>query len=309
MKVAVVGSGLIGQAWAIVFARGGCEVTLWDGDPAALEKAKPLIDGQLADLASHGLIDDAAAILARIQPHAELAGALRGAAYVQENLPERVPLKQEIFARLDTLADPKAVLASSTSSIPASAFTEHLTGRDRCLVAHPVNPPYLVPVVEICGAPWTSSAAVDSTWALMEKVGQKPVRVRKELEGFILNRLQGALLREAFRLVQQGYVDADGLDVTIREGLGLRWAFIGPFETIDLNAPGGLADYCERYGPLYHSIAQQQTDTAPWPPELVADVNAQRRALLPESELAERRIWRDRQLMRLAAVKRAAGNP
>lgn len=301
MKIAVVGAGLIGQAWAIVFARGGHEVALWDGHEEALKQAPLVIADLVADLQAAGLVTDSGALLSRIRVEHTLEDAIAGAGYVQENLPERLAMKQEIFARLDELADEEVVLASSTSSIPASAFTESLPGRRRCVIAHPVNPPYLVPVVEICGAPWTESQTIQKTWDLMQQVDQQPVHVKKELEGFVLNRLQGALLREAFRLVEQGYVDVDGLDATIRDGLGLRWAFMGPFETIDLNAPGGLADYAQRYGPLYQSIATQQTDTSPWSDALIQAVDGERRAKLPKEQLAQRRQWRDRRLMAMAA--------
>ncbi|MFO7748445.1 MAG: 3-hydroxyacyl-CoA dehydrogenase [Orrella sp.] len=301
MKIAVVGAGLIGQAWAIVFARGGHEVALWDGHEEALKQAPLVIADLVADLQAAGLVTDSGALLSRIRVEHTLEDAIAGAGYVQENLPERLAMKQEIFARLDELADEEVVLASSTSSIPASAFTESLPGRGRCVIAHPVNPPYLVPVVEICGAPWTESQTIQKTWDLMQQVDQQPVHVKKELEGFVLNRLQGALLREAFRLVEQGYVDVDGLDATIRDGLGLRWAFMGPFETIDLNAPGGLADYAQRYGPLYQSIATQQTDTSPWSDALIQAVDGERRARLPKEQLAQRRQWRDRRLMAMAA--------
>lgn len=305
-KIAVVGAGLIGQAWALVFARAGCEVRVWDGDSAALARSRVLVGELAAELARSGLVSDAGELVARVATCVRLEEALEGADYVQENLPEVLALKRDIFARMDQIAPAASVLASSTSSIPASAFTEDLAGRARCLVAHPVNPPYLIPVVEVCGAPWTSSDTVDRCQTLMRTIGQKPVHVRRELEGFILNRLQGALLREAFRLVEQGYVDADGLDTTVRDGLGLRWSFMGPFETIDLNAPGGLADYCGRYGGLYQSIAQEQTSTEAWSPQLVARIHADRRALLPAESLGERRTWRDRRLMALALHKQAA---
>ena len=242
--------------------------------------------------------------MSHVQVCEVLADALANVDYVQESVPEVLAVKQALYAQLDTLTPEKAVIGSSTSSIPASAFTENLKPRQRCLVAHPVNPPYLVPVVEVCGAPWTAPEAVQACMDLMHAVQQKPVHVRRELEGFVLNRLQGALLREAFRLVEQGYVDAEGLDITIREGLGLRWSFMGPLETIDLNAPGGLADYCERYGPMYQSIATEQVDTAPWSPELVAQLQQARRERLPAESLAERRNWRDRRLMALVAHKK-----
>lgn len=306
MNIAVVGSGLIGQAWAIVFARGGHAVRLWDGDPKAVGNALSLIAGQVADLKRAGLIDEPGALLARMHDCRTLEEVLAGAAYVQENLPEKVEIKKEIFARMDKIVPAATVLASSTSSIPASAFTEDLPGRARCLVAHPVNPPYLVPVVEICGAPWTDAKVVQQTWDVMESVGQKPVKIHRELEGFILNRLQGALLREAFRLVEQGYVDVEGLDATVREGLGLRWSFMGPFETIDLNAPDGLADYARRFGAMYQSIAQEQTSTAPWPDALIEKLEGERRRVLPRDQLSARRAWRDRRLMGLAAHKKTA---
>jgi hypothetical protein len=306
MNIAVVGSGLIGQAWAIVFARGGHHVKMWDGDPRAVETGIRLITGQLEDLKEAGLIEDPQALLARIRGSKTLEEVLDGAEYVQENLPERVEMKKDIFGRMDKIASPTCVLASSTSSIPASAFTEDLPGRARCLIAHPVNPPYLVPVVEICGAPWTDAQVIQQTWDVMDGVGQKPVKIHKELQGFILNRLQGALLREAFKLVEQGYVDPDGLDVTIRDGLGLRWSFMGPFETIDLNAPDGLADYAHRFGNMYQSIAEEQTSTEPWSQAVIDKLESARREILPKDELLARRLWRDRRLMALAAHKKAA---
>ena len=305
MKIAIVGSGLVGQAWAIVFARGGHEVNMWDGDPAAVAHAQALITKQVADLHAAGLITDPAGLIARIQSVMTLEEALAGAQYAQESLPERLEMKKEIFAKMDALAAPSTVLASSTSSIPASAFTENLAGRGRCLIAHPVNPPYLVPVVEICGAPWTDAAVVQRTLDVMEGVGQKPVKIHKELKGFVLNRLQGALLREAFRLVENGYVDAEGLDVTVKEGLGLRWSFMGPFETIDLNAPDGLADYAHRFDEMYQAMSLEQTSTDHWSEDVIQKLEAQRRALLPKEKLLARRLWRDRRLMALAAHKKS----
>jgi L-gulonate 3-dehydrogenase len=127
--------------------------------------------------------------------------------------------------------------------------------------------------------------------------------VRKEIHGFILNRLQGALLAEAFRLHADGYVSADDIDRTVRDGLGLRWSFMGPFETIDLNAPGGVADYCARYGGLYHEMAQQQTPRR-WDDEQVRQIERERRELLPAADLRARAAWRDRRLMQLIAHKR-----
>ena len=144
---------------------------------------------------------------------------------------------------------------SSTSAIPASRFTETLPGRARCLVGHPVNPPHLVPLVELCGAPWTAPEAIDRARKIYREIGQVPVTINSEINGFVLNRLQGALLAEAFRLVGEGFISAEDLDHTVKDGLGLRWSFLGPFETIELNAPGGIPDYCARYTGFYKELA------------------------------------------------------
>lgn len=302
-SVSIVGTGLIGQAWAVVFARAGCKTTLWDGSAQAAQQAVALIHQQMQTLAQYGLVDDVTGAMARIHVADTLQAAVADAAYVQENLPEILDIKLDIFARLDQVAPPDAILASSTSGIPTSAFTEGLAGRHRCLVAHPVNPPSLIPVVELSGAAWTSAQTLTRARDIMNAVRQKPVTVNKEINGFILNRLQGALLREAFRLVQQGYVSVQDLDTTVSDGLGLRWSFMGPFETIDLNAPEGIHDYAQRYGPLYQELAKTQVDTQAWSALLIDNVTAARRDALPAAELAARRAWRDRRLMALAAHK------
>lgn len=303
-KVAIVGAGLIGQSWAIVFARAGWSVRLWDEQADKLPEAIRTIASLVGTLETYRLVDDGSALLGRIEPADSMQHAVEAAAYVQESTAEDVSVKRKVFAHLDALVDRDVLIGSSTSGIPASVFSQGLAGQARCLVAHPANPPYLLPVVEISGAPWTSGGAIARAEQLMRDVGQRPVIVRKEIEGFILNRLQGAVLREAFRLVEAGYVDAEGLDTTFREGLGLRWSFIGPFETIDLNAPHGLADYCTRYGDLYRRISEEQASTGRWPQELVDRLHQEMRMRVGEEELLSRRLWRDRRLMALAAHKK-----
>jgi 3-hydroxyacyl-CoA dehydrogenase len=303
-RIAVVGAGLIGRAWAIVFARSGCSVALWDKLPGVADAAMGQIRARLGDLRAAGLVEETPdAIAARIEPAATLEACLAGAVHVQEQGPERVQVKRELFAELDALSPPDAVLASSTSGIPASAFTAALPGRDRCLVAHPVNPPYLVPLVELVGAPWTSPDAVARTRALMGRVGQVPVTAMKETRGFVLNRMQAALVAEAFRLVRDGVMSAEDVDACVRDGLGLRWSFMGPFETIDLNAPGGVADYAARFGPLLGGITAEQ---APYDFDAatVDKVAGGRRAALPLAGIEDRSAWRDRRLMALLAHRR-----
>jgi L-gulonate 3-dehydrogenase len=307
-KVALVGAGLVGQAWAIVFGRAGHDVVLYDAEASALKQARDGIAARLHDLLSFGLVADPHAVQGRIGYATGLAEALDGATYVQESTPERVDVKREVFADLDRLAAPDAVLASSTTGIPPSTFTEHLAGRQRCLVAHPINPPFVTPLVEICPAPWTDAAVVDRTHALMAAVGQAPIRMRREVQGFIANRMQAALIGAALRMVRDEIASAEDVDVAIREGLGLRWSFIGPLETIDLNAPGGIADYLRRYGPLYQAIEREHQDGAlDWTDDgLLRKLDDERRRRLAIERLSERSAWRDRRLMALAAQKRKA---
>lgn len=303
-KIAIVGAGLIGCAWAAVFARAGHPVAMHDINPAALVSAKDTIAATLTELYQGGLISEQANdVLARVDMVASLADAVSGAALVQENVRETEAAKKEIFAALDRLAGPSTILASSTSGIPASVFTADLPGRARCLVGHPINPPSLIPLVELVPAPWTEASAVDKAQALYRGAGQVPIRVNREIQGFIVNRLQGALLSEAFRLVEDGYISSADVDKAIKDGLGLRWAFMGPFETIDLNAPGGIRDYCERYGPLYLDIARQAQPRV-WGQPLLDTLESQRRQELPVSERPERLRWRDQRLMKLVAHKR-----
>jgi 3-hydroxyacyl-CoA dehydrogenase len=298
-KIAIVGAGLIGCAWATVFARAGHPVALYDVSAAALASARDSIGATLDGLYKGGLISEQPeTVLQRITLTPTLADALQGAALVQENVRETVEAKKEIFAELDRLAAADTILASSTSGIPASSFTADLPGRGRCLVGHPINPPSLVPLVELVPAPWTEQSAMDKARALYEGAGQVPITVNREIQGFIVNRLQGALLAEAFRLVEDGYISSADVDKAVKDGLGLRWAFMGPFETIDLNAPGGIRDYCARYGPLYLDIATQAQPRA-WEQPLVDKLEAERQQELPPAERAARQRWRDERLMKL----------
>tara|TARA_R110000751_G_scaffold21653_3_gene61939 strand:- start:97 stop:1032 length:936 start_codon:yes stop_codon:yes gene_type:complete len=303
-RIGIIGAGLIGRAWAIVFARSGMSVCLYDVDASALGQVRDGIRQSLQDLLQAGLIEDIEAPLSLIQTEKDLAHAMRGVEYVQECGPEDIDAKRRIYSELESVVAIDTVLASSTSGIAASRFTNHLKHPERCLVAHPVNPPYLIPLVEVAPSPDTSEAAVNRTMQLMEQAQQTPILVRKEVQGFILNRLQGALLNEALRLFRDGYVSAEDLDKTVKHGLGLRWSFMGPFETIDLNAPNGVVDYGQRYGPLYRDLDRQRSDDDPWDTATLAALGQERRSQLPSEGLAERQAWRDRRLMALMAHQR-----
>ncbi|HEY6630260.1 MAG TPA: 3-hydroxyacyl-CoA dehydrogenase [Rhizobiaceae bacterium] len=301
--IGIVGAGLVGSGWAIVFARAGHTVKVFDATPAILERLPEQLRTSLEAMKSHDLVDDPAAILSRIKIEATLEDCVSGASYIQESVVEVLERKREVSAAIDRLLGPDTIVGSSTSGLPASSFTENCVNRARFLVAHPVNPPHLVPVVEIVPAPWTDSATVARTRDLMKQVRQEPVLVNREIPGFILNRLQGALLDEAWSMFDQGYASAEDIDKTIKFGLGLRWSFMGPFETIDLNAPKGIDDYARRLGPMYVELAEGRRAAGPWSDDAVARATAERRAALPADQIDARRQWRDNRLMALRATQ------
>lgn len=307
-SIALVGTGLVGRAWAISFARAGHDVRLFDEARALAEKAVAFAAEMLPMLAAEDLLEGQSpdAVKARLRIVGSLEEALDGAVHVQESTPENLDIKKQVFARLDRLAPAETVLASSTSAILPSFFTETLPGRRRCLVVHPINPPYLIPAVEVVPAPWTDPAIVERTRALMTAAGQAPIVMKRELDGFVMNRMQGALLEEAFRLVADGYASVEDVDVGIRAGLALRWSFMGPFETIDLNAPGGIRDYILRYQQIYSRLFAAMQRRVDWAGDVLATAEGERRERLPATQLQQRQVWRDRRLMALAAHKRRA---
>lgn len=303
MKTAIAGSGLIGRSWAMVFARGGHDVLLWDQDGSQVEKALAHIAMTLPEMAAAGIVEDVPAIRARIKGASSLAEAMDGVSFVQENIAERAAPKQALFREMEKLLKPDAIISSSTSAILPSILFAELETRSRCLVSHPLNPPHLAPIVELCGGDFTSPDVIAMTRDLMASCGMSPITVKREIDGFILNRLQLAVLNEAFRLISEDYVTAEDLDKTIKDGLALRWSFMGPIETIDLNAPAGVADYMARYGETIRRVGEQQAKAAPWPESVVQVLDAERRAAVPAEKLGEATAWRDRRMMALAAHK------
>lgn len=307
MDVAMIGAGMIGRAWSISFARAGHDVRLWSKTPGRAQEAIGFVSSILPDLAANGLLRDQApaAVLARITAVDELGAAVAGAGWVQENALEQVAIKRDIYERIDELAPRDAVIASSTSGIRPSEFTEGLPGRARCIVAHPLNPPYLVPAVDVVPSPWTTPETVERAVQVLTDIGQSPIVMSREDDAFVTIRLQGAILQEAFRLVDEGIASPEDVDRTIRDGLALRWSFIGPFETIDLNAPNGVRDFVGRFGESYAKMAREHGQLVDWFGPTLDVVEQHRRATLPMDDHRARQAWRDRRLMALVAHRRA----
>ena len=303
-KAAVIGAGLIGKSWSIVFARAGISTVLFDIDKLVLNEAPREIENQVEFLKKNGLCDKPSQIISKISYSSELHQAIKDTQYIQECGPENLEIRKNLIAKLDNLADLSVPIASSTSFHLASEFSSNLNGKNRILVAHPVNPPHLIPFVEISPSKWTSKNIVRRTKEICLLINQKPIELKKEVPGFVLNRLQGALLEEAIRLYQSDICNLDDIDTAVREGLGLRWSFMGPFETIDLNAPGGLSDYMARFGKLYAGLLETGLANAEWTGDYVEAMDKERRSLLPKIQIKDRQKWRDRTLTALIAFKR-----
>jgi 3-hydroxybutyryl-CoA dehydrogenase len=227
-RIAVVGAGLMGHGIAQVFALAGHDVTMTDSVAQNLDTAKARIAANLRDLG-----DDESAV-ARITPRVDLAAAVREADYVVEAVSENLPLKQKLFAEIERHARPDAILASNTSVIPITSIMQGLQRRERALGTHWWNPPFLVPLVEVIETQWTSPQAVAWTMELHRAAGKKPAHVKKDVPGFIGNRLQHALWREAISLVENGICDAETVDAVIKASFGRRIAVLGPLENADL---------------------------------------------------------------------------
>nr|AAM13398.1 CRY [Mus musculus] len=221
--VVIVGSGLIGRSWAMLFASGGFKVKLYDIEQQQITDALENIRKEMKSLEQSGSLKGSLSAerqLSLISGCGNLAEAVEGAVHIQECVPENLELKKKIFAQLDRIVDDRVILSSSSSCLLPSKLFSGLAHVKQCIVAHPVNPPYYVPLVELVPHPETAPATMDRTYALMKKIGQSPVRVLKEIDGFVLNRLQYAVISEAWRLVEEEIVSPSDLDLVMSDRAG-----------------------------------------------------------------------------------------
>ncbi len=303
--VGIVGAGSIGVAWAVVFATRGYPVRLYEVATDRILHAKDEFLSKISELKKFGLIEnDIDAIAPLLSIDTDLESITDKAIHIQECIPEIKEDKKKLFALLSELTPPDVPIASSTSFLPASTFASDVSHRERCLVIHPGNPPYLLRIAEIVPAPFTSMSVVEKSKQLMIDVQMHPIVLSHETTGFVFNRLQGALLNEAYSLVDDGIVSIEGIDLIVRDALGLRWSVLGPFETVDLNTRGGIKQHAARMGPTYEKIGAERGTNTSWGVELVDKVAAARRAKLPLEKWEERVSWRDRAMMTLIIARR-----
>ncbi|KAL2081103.1 hypothetical protein ACEWY4_022956 [Coilia grayii] len=307
--ITIVGSGLIGRSWAMVFVSGGYKVKIYDNQPGQAAKAITEIRKQLEELQQAQMLRGSLGVseqLALLSCHDDLQQALEGAFFVQESVFEELEAKQSVFQAVESHVGEDVVLSSSTSCLLPSNVFSRVQNRSRCIISHPVNPPYYVRLVELVPHPDTVPAVMELAYGLMTEVGQAPVRLRKEIDGFALNRVQYAIIAESWRLVKDGIISVEDIDLVMTEGLGMRYAFIGPIETMHLNAPQGMEDYLQRYRVGMRRVLSAFGPTPEFAGDEAALVTQEISELIPadQEHLSARRERRDRLLMALAKLKK-----
>ena len=246
-RVGIVGTGVIGASWAAFFLARGLDVSATDPAPGAEDRLRAAVDRHWPTLQRMGLADGASPT--RLRFDASLERALEGCDFVQESGPERADFKAELYARMDAATPPQVLLASSSSGLPVSGMQVRCDAPQRVVLGHPFNPPHLIPLVEVGGGEATAPEAIERAMAFYAALGKRPIHVRREVLGHIANRLQAALWREAFHLVDQGVASVADIDTAIAHGPGLRWAVMGPFMNLHLSGgEGGMQHLLEHLG-------------------------------------------------------------
>ena len=309
-KVACVGSGLIGQGWATLFAAAGFDVIMQDLSDDKLKSAVAQVRLNLIHLADNGRLQTgtAAGAYNRIRTTLSLTEAVEDADYILESVPDKYAAKKPVFKEMDALAAPDTILASSSSGLLMSEIQTAVTRPERCVLVHPFLPVHLLPLVEVVGGEQTEPETVEITCRLMEKIGKAPVRLKKEVSGYIVNRLQAALLREAMDLVASGVASAQEVDQAFCTGMGMRDPFIGPLLRAHL-AGNGIESFVEHYAESYRlrweSMATWNTISSQVRDTLVNSVNEM--PIVRDNSLEDIKNWRDKMLMEILKLDLTVG--
>lgn len=303
-RIAVVGTGVIGASWAACFLAQGYDVAATDPAPQAETALRKRVEGCWPVLERMGLAHDASP--ARLIFHESLESAVEGAGFIQESGPERLNIKRETLQRIGAAAPSDTLIATSSSGIRISDIQDAAAHPERVLLGHPFNPPHLIPLVEVVGGRLTSPAAIEQAMQFYTSIGKKPIHIRSEVKGHVANRLQAALWREAFHLVDQGVASVSDIDTAIAHGPGLRWALLGPFMNLHLSGgEGGLRHALEHLGPPIESWWDDLREVH-LSPELNAKLVEGMDEQLAERSLSETVAQRDDVLLELLRLKAAS---
>jgi len=305
-RVALVGTGIIGRGWIYVFTGAGCRTRIYDSDPLQIQKVLAWFKQTLKQDVNDGFLsaEKAESQMTLVSAHEDLRSAVQGAAYIQESGPERLDIKQSIFAQMDQTADPTAIIASSTSSLDINEITTDLPGIHRCILAHPFNPPHVIPAVEVMPTKQTDPKVTQQTIDFLKTVGQKPLLMNFYTPGYLFNRIQAAVVREAIHIVESGLCDVNAVDTAIRDGLGLRWALLGNFGTNNTNADGGVREYYARYGSVYTAIMNDLDSSSPsFSPEMIERIGQAVDTMEKNALPIQICLWRDRMVRKIRSLK------
>jgi carnitine 3-dehydrogenase len=300
---AALGSGVIGSGWVARALAHGLDVVAWDPAPGAEAALRERVAKAWPALVRQGLAAGASA--ERLQFFDSLEACVRDADFIQESAPERLELKLALHARISAAAKPRALIGSSTSGLLPSEFYENATHPERCVVGHPFNPVYLLPLVEVVGGRRTSPEAITAAIQVYSSLGMRPLHVRKEVPGFIADRLLEALWREALHLVNDGVATTGEIDDAIRFGAGLRWSFMGTFLTYTLaGGDAGMRHFMSQFGPALQ-LPWTYLPAPPLTDRLIDDVVEGTRAQQGEHSIGQLERYRDDCLLAVMEAVRA----
>ena len=301
-RVACVGSGLVGQGWATIFLSQGLEVIMQDMSQEILNESMKQVWLNLSFLETQGLAQkgNIEAGRDRIKTTTNIADACGRADYVQESVPDTYEIKKRVFEEMDAAAPAHAILASSASGLLMTDIQEVTTRPERCVLVHPILPVHLIPTVEIAGGEKTSRTTVHEVREFMERMGKSPVVLRREVPGYIINRLQAALLREAIDLVDKGVASPEEVDKAFCRGTGLRDPLVGPFLRMHI-AGNGIEDFIENFAQSYRYRWETMETWTSIPPSAIEAVEKGTRGMeiVREKSLGEVRAWRDEMLVKI----------
>ena len=301
-KVTCVGAGLIGQGWATLFSSAGLEVILQDVTETVLERSINAVKSNLMFLEASKLLErgEAHAALKRIKMSTLIGEAVRDADYVQESVPDNYDFKKQVFREMDVAARDQAILASSSSGLLMTEIQKATLKPQRCVLVHPALPVYLLPLVEIVGGERTDRETAAAAYDFMKRLGKTPVLLKREVPGYIINRLQAALLREAIDLVDKGVASAEEVDKAFCTGVGLRDPIIGPFLRIHL-AGDGVERFIENFSQSYRNRWETMETWTSIPSSAVKKIvdGVREMDMVRTKTLEEIKSWRDEMLVKL----------